>query len=88
MLLRQIGAKRSITFTIRKNPTGGNNMATPTHPEIQSQQVSCSICHKEIPLSAALTPQGADYVGHFCGIECYDQFAAQKKPGAPEKTQK
>ena len=63
-------------------------MATPTHPEIKSQQVSCSICRKEIPLSAALTPQGADYVGYFCGIECYGQFAAQKKPGAPEKSQK
>ena len=63
-------------------------MATSTQPEIQPQQVSCSICRKEIPLTAALTPQGADYVGHFCGIECYDQFAAQKKPDAPEKSQK
>ncbi len=63
-------------------------MTTPMKPEIQPQRISCSMCHKEIPLSAALTPQGADYVGYFCGIECYEQFAAQKKSGAPEKSQK
>ena len=61
-------------------------MATPTRPEIESQKIPCSVCHKEIPFSAALTPQGADYVGHFCGAECYDQFAAQKKTGKPEKS--
>ncbi|MBI5658712.1 MAG: DUF3330 domain-containing protein [Nitrosomonadales bacterium] len=59
-------------------------MATPTQTEIQPQKISCSMCRKEIPLSAALTPQGADYVGYFCGIECYDEFAEQKKSGAPE----
>ncbi|MDE2118853.1 MAG: DUF3330 domain-containing protein [Betaproteobacteria bacterium] len=63
-------------------------MATPIHPEIQSQKVSCSMCHKEIPLSAALTPQGADYVGYFCGIECYDQFVKQQKSGKAEKPRK
>ncbi len=63
-------------------------MITPIHPEIQSQQVPCSMCRKEIPLSAALTPQGADYVGHFCGIECYDQFAEQAKTDKLKKPQK
>ena len=63
-------------------------MATPIRPEIQPQKVSCSMCHKEIPLSAALTPQGSDYVGYFCGIECYDQFVEQKKSGKPEKPRK
>ena len=63
-------------------------MATPTRPEIQPQKVSCSMCRKEIPLSAALTPQGSDYVGYFCGIECYDQFVEQKKSGKPEKPRK
>lgn len=53
----------------------------PNHPHEASQQVSCSLCHKEIPLSAALTPEGADYAGHFCGIECYEQFTRQQ--GSP-----
>ena len=63
-------------------------MAAPTRPETESQKIPCSVCRKEIPLSAALTPQGADYVGHFCGIECYEQFTTKKKHGKPENPQK
>lgn len=29
---------------------------------------------KEIPLDAAFTPEGAEYVEHFCGLECYQRF--------------
>lgn len=63
-------------------------MTTPATPETQPQHISCSMCRKEIPLDAALTPEGADYVGYFCGIECYEAFAAQKTPGAPNQSQK
>jgi YHS domain-containing protein len=63
-------------------------MTTPTQPEIQPQKIPCSMCHKEIPLSAAMTPQGEEYVGYFCGIECYDEFREQKESGAPAKPQK
>ncbi|WP_432758734.1 DUF3330 domain-containing protein [Escherichia coli] len=28
---------------------------------------SCCVCCKEIPLDAAFTPEGAEYVEHFCG---------------------
>lgn len=63
-------------------------MTTPTQTEIQPQKISCSKCRKEIPLSAALTPQGADYVGYFCGIECYEEFTEQKKSGTSAKPQK
>ncbi|CRF89585.1 Transposon Tn21 modulator protein [Salmonella enterica subsp. enterica serovar Typhi] len=31
---------------------------------------SCCVCCKEIPLDAAFTPEGAEYVEHFCGLEC------------------
>lgn len=53
----------------------------PRHPNPpqEPQQVECSVCHKEIPLSAALTAEGVDYVGHFCGIECYDRFTSQRQ---------
>lgn len=57
-------------------------MTTPTrhpnHPQAVPQQITCSVCHREIPSSAAFTPEGADYVGHFCGIECYERFASQQ----------
>ncbi|HFI8318332.1 TPA: DUF3330 domain-containing protein, partial [Escherichia coli] len=32
---------------------------------------------KEIPLDAAFTPEGAEYVEHFCGLECYQRFQAR-----------
>ncbi|MBK6629804.1 MAG: DUF3330 domain-containing protein [Betaproteobacteria bacterium] len=41
--------------------------------------IACDICRKEVPLSAAFTPEGAEYVEHFCGIECYQQFVAEAK---------
>lgn len=42
-------------------------------------KVACDICRKEVPLTAAFTPEGAEYVEHFCGIECYQQFVAEAK---------
>jgi EAL domain-containing protein (putative c-di-GMP-specific phosphodiesterase class I) len=39
--------------------------------------VSCCVCCKEIPLSAALTPEGAEYIGHFCGTECLQRFSTR-----------
>lgn len=51
--------------------------------------VSCEVCRKEIPQSAALTPEGADYAGAFCGLECYQQFLQQRdKSTASGKTRK
>ncbi|UIM35054.1 DUF3330 domain-containing protein (plasmid) [Escherichia coli] len=40
------------------------------------QQCRC-VCCKEIPLDAAFTPEGAEYVEHFCGLECYQRFQAR-----------
>ena len=42
---------------------------------------SCCVCCKEIPLDAAFTPEGAEYVEHFCGLECYQRFQARAKTG-------
>ncbi len=63
-------------------------MTTPPHPSITPERVSCSVCHKEIPLSSALTPQVEDYVLYFCGIECYEEFAAEQKSSALKEQQK
>ncbi|MBI1174061.1 MAG: DUF3330 domain-containing protein [Sideroxydans sp.] len=60
-------------------------MTTPNRPENESQKILCSECLKEIPLSAALTPDGKDYIGQFCGIECDEQFVAQNNPDQAEK---
>jgi hypothetical protein len=44
-----------------------------------STTTSCCVCCKEIPLDAAFTPEGAEYVEHFCGLECYQRFEARAK---------
>ncbi|MDD2916041.1 MAG: DUF3330 domain-containing protein [Gallionella sp.] len=41
--------------------------------------VPCDICHKEVPLSAAVIPEAADYVAHFCGLECYTKWQQQSQ---------
>jgi EAL domain-containing protein (putative c-di-GMP-specific phosphodiesterase class I) len=46
--------------------------------------IACCVCCKEIPLDAALTPEGAEYVEHFCGLECYQRFQARAKAGERE----
>lgn len=63
-------------------------MSTPTRPDIELEQVSCIVCLKEIPLSAALTPEGGDYIGQFCGIECYEHFAMKHKLDSSKTPQK
>lgn len=46
-------------------------MTTHPRPELVAEQVSCEVCHKEIPLSEANRFEAQDYVAHFCGLECY-----------------
>ncbi len=62
-------------------------MTTPPHPSLTPERISCSVCRREIPLSSALTPQGEDYVLYFCGIECYEEFAAEQRSEPPQEQQ-
>ncbi|HZE91348.1 MAG TPA: DUF3330 domain-containing protein [Rhizobacter sp.] len=48
--------------------------------------INCCVCCKEIPLDAAFTPEGAEYVKHFCGLECYQRFEARAKALAEPDT--
>jgi hypothetical protein len=57
-------------------------MNNPTDPNADSL-VQCSICRKEVPKDAALMPEGAEYIEHFCGTECYDQYFAEHSEAAP-----
>ena len=49
---------------------------TPEEPE----HISCDICMKEIPKDEARSSEGADYVIHFCGLECYEKWKREKTP--------
>lgn len=48
--------------------------------------LKCSFCRKEIPIGVAFTPEGGEYVGHFCGLECYQRFVARAKGTATSAT--
>lgn len=43
----------------------------------ETNEATCCICCKEIPLDAAFTPEGVHYVTHFCGLECYQCFVVR-----------
>ena len=50
------------------------------------EQVSCEVCLKEVPASEAKNAETDDYVAHFCGLECFEQW--QKKQADSETDQK
>lgn len=57
--------------------------------KISEQAVPCEVCMKEVPLSAAKTAEGIDYVMYFCGLECHEAWqkrrAEREKEGAAER---
>ena len=55
-------------------------MATPLRPT-SVEIIQCEICLKEIPISEATSAEARDYVMHFCGLECYDQWSNQLVAG-------
>ena len=36
--------------------------------------VACDVCLREIPRSEAVVPEAADYVAHFCGVQCFERW--------------
>lgn len=40
----------------------------------ENDKVACNVCLKEIPSSEAKSAEAADYVAHFCGLDCYDEW--------------
>lgn len=56
-----------------------NTQATTVAPA----HVRCEVCMKEIPASEAIVPEASDYVAHFCGAQCYDQWRKQAASPAP-----
>jgi len=40
-------------------------------------RVSCHICETQVPLSEAISPEGEDYMLHFCGMDCFARWYRQ-----------
>jgi hypothetical protein len=37
-------------------------------------KMACYVCMKEVPISEIVSFEATDYVVHFCGLDCYDQW--------------
>lgn len=44
----------------------------------KDEVIACEVCLKEVPASDAESSETADYVAHFCGLECYEQWHKKK----------
>ena len=40
----------------------------------EEKRVTCKVCMKEVPLSAAKNDEASDYVYYFCGSDCYAKW--------------
>jgi len=47
--------------------------------QVQDELISCEICFREVPVSEAKNEEGADYVIHYFGIECYSKWKRQRE---------
>ena len=56
---------------------GGAKMVDKSIPA-EVEVVSCAVCQKEIPKSVALSSEDQDYVLHFCGLDCYEEWSADQ----------
>jgi len=61
-----------------------NNEPTDSSNE-PAATISCAVCQREIPLSAAASREASDYVEHFCGLECYDRW--RNRPDDPNRSE-
>jgi len=53
--------------------------------ELDLRKIACHVCKNEIPKSAALNAEGAEYVHFFCNVDCLDYW---KKEQAKEEQKK
>jgi hypothetical protein len=63
------------------NPNGAEIL--PCVDDAECQITSCAVCMVEIPASVALSDEGADYIQHFCGLDCLDSWKREKGSESP-----
>ena len=47
--------------------------------DMTEEKISCCVCKKDIPKSAAMSAEGEEYVRHYCSLDCMD-FYKKNKP--------
>lgn len=54
-------------------------MSDPKLKPEEPETLACQICLTEIPKDLEKSEEGVDYVYHFCGQDCFDEWNKQKK---------
>ena len=63
------------------NPNGAEIL--PCADDAACEVTSCQICMKEVPISATLSEEGADYLHHFCGLDCLETWRQKARQEFP-----
>lgn len=53
--------------------------------ETEEPLLACEVCLKEVPRSEANSDEGRDYVLHYFGVECYDQWRQSAPVSEPRE---
>ena len=67
--------------TTNRNPAGA--VVAQCDDEVACKRLACEVCLKEIPGDAVDLTDAQDYVHHFCGLGCLEQW--QKQAGAHQQ---
>ena len=67
-----------------RNPGGGEIL--PCANDAACEITSCQICMMEVPISATLSEEGADYLHHFCGLDCLEIWRRRAREEVPAGT--
>lgn len=59
----------------------------PTEANDQEVHISCDVCMDQIPLSESISDEARDYIVHFCGLDCYQQWKTQKEAEEHKKAE-
>ncbi len=51
----------------------------------EKEKIACHVCKHEIPKSAALNAEGAEYVHYFCNTDCLDYWKEKDSITKKEK---
>jgi len=62
-----------------------SNAKTKPPEAVTSEQIACEICLKEVPASEAHIAEAEDYIVHFCGLECYNQWKQLQQSGTADE---
>lgn len=72
---KYMGANKHTTKTENRTPAGG--AVVRCADDAGCARVACEVCLIELPADAVNVTDAQDYVHHFCGLDCFEQWQKQ-----------